>query len=282
MQRLCGSLVIFWHHKLASSMGKLRLISHITFRTKSCMVRTPSMATTTNNQGDEPRPTTLERQVQTLTTAVERLTNHDLEEQLHQKNAAMDTKKEDQEGTSAERRNQEGPKGSNTPSRLKWQDTCRPSVTDTVPPHIVVEMQMMKEHMDFMMNALRGWVFIDLDDLVHRTNSTFTISVTSFPLSPKFRMPQVENYNGSKDPLDHLESFKTLMHLQGVPDEIMCRAFPTTLKGSARIWFNRLTPSSIGTFKELSAQFASHFIRGTGIKSLLRAWWTLNNGRMRR
>ncbi|XP_050259035.1 uncharacterized protein LOC126704036 [Quercus robur] len=52
------------------------------------------------------------------------------------------------------------------------------------------------------------------------------------------------------------------MHLQGVPDEIMCRAFPTTLKGSARIWFNRLTPNSIGTFKELSAQFASHFIRG--------------------
>ena len=75
-------------------------------------------------------------------------------------------------------------------------------------------------------------------------------------------MPQVENYDGSKDPLDHLKSFKTLMHLQEIPDEIMCRAFPTTLKGSARIWFSRLTPNSIGTFKELSTQFASHFIRG--------------------
>ena len=42
----------------------------------------------------------------------------------------------------------------------------------------------------------------------------------------------------------------------------MCRAFPTTLKGPARIWFSRLTPNSISTFKELSAQFASHFIRG--------------------
>ena len=42
----------------------------------------------------------------------------------------------------------------------------------------------------------------------------------------------------------------------------MCRAFPTTLKGPVRIWFNRLTPNSIGTFKELSAQFASHFIGG--------------------
>ena len=86
-----------------------------------------------------------------------------------------------------------------------------------------------------MMNALRGWVSNDLDDLVHRIDSPFTVFVTSFPLPPKFRMLQVENYDGSKDPLDHLESFKTLIHLQGVADEIMCKAFPTTLKGPAGI-----------------------------------------------
>ena len=116
--------------------------------------------------------------------------------------------------------------------------------------------------MDLMMNALRGRVSSDLDDLVHQTDSPFTTSVNSFPLSSKFRMPQIESYDGAKDPLDHLKSFKTLMHLQGVVDEIMCRAFPTTLKGPVRIWFSRLTPNSISTFKDLSAQFASHFIEG--------------------
>ena len=75
-------------------------------------------------------------------------------------------------------------------------------------------------------------------------------------------MPQREAYDRSNDPLDHLELFKTLMHLQGIPDEIICRAFPTTLKGPARVWFTRLTPNSISTFKELSAQFVSHFIGG--------------------
>ena len=75
-------------------------------------------------------------------------------------------------------------------------------------------------------------------------------------------MPQIDSYDGIKDPLDHLETLKTLMNLQGVADEIMCRAFPTTLKGSARVWFSRLTPTSINTFKELSAQFTAHFIRG--------------------
>jgi len=52
------------------------------------------------------------------------------------------------------------------------------------------------------------------------------------------------------------------MQLQMVLDEIMCKAFSTTLKGPTRIWFSRLTPNSISTFKELSAQFASYFIRG--------------------
>ena len=42
----------------------------------------------------------------------------------------------------------------------------------------------------------------------------------------------------------------------------MCRAFPTTLKGAARIWFSRLTPNSISIFKELNAQFTTHFIGG--------------------
>ena len=75
-------------------------------------------------------------------------------------------------------------------------------------------------------------------------------------------MPHIDNYDGVKDPLDYLETFKTLMHLQGVADEIMCRAFLTTLKGAARIWFSRLTPNSVSTFKELSAQFTAHFICG--------------------
>ena len=57
----------------------------------------------------------------------------------------MGTQEEGQEGPSAERRNQEGPKGSNAPSRPERQDMSRPSIIDTAPPHMVTEMQMMKE-----------------------------------------------------------------------------------------------------------------------------------------
>ena len=142
------------------------------------------MATTNDVQGDKPRPTALERQVQTLTAAVECLTkqNNNLEEQLPQKNAGHGTQEEDQEGTNAEQRDREGPEGSNAPSRQERQDMSRPSVIDTAPPHIVAEIQTMKERMDLMINALKGRVSNDLDDLVHRTDSPFTTSVNSYPL----------------------------------------------------------------------------------------------------
>ena len=123
---------------------------------------------------------------------------------------------------STERRDQEGLEDNHAPSRQEWQDTSHLSITDTAPPHMVMEMQMMKEMMDFMINTLKVRVSNDLDELVHQTDSTFTAPVTSFPFLTKFRMPQIEAYDGSKDPLDHLELFKTLMHLQGVANEIMC------------------------------------------------------------
>ena len=48
---------------------------------------------------------------------------------------------------------------------------------------------MIKERINFMMNALKGWVSNDLDKLVQRMNLLFTALVTSFPLLAKFHMP---------------------------------------------------------------------------------------------
>ncbi|XP_023920431.1 uncharacterized protein LOC112031929 [Quercus suber] len=39
-------------------------------------------------------------------------------------------------------------------------------------------------------------------------------------------------------------------------------SLPNYAEGSAMVWFSRLMPNSISTFKELSTQFASHFIGG--------------------
>ena len=120
-----------------------------------------------------------------------------------------------------------------------------------------------------MMNAMREGVSSNLDELVHHINFPFTVQVTFCLLSAKFWMPQVETNDGMKDPLDRLKFFKTLIHLQGVLDEIMCKAFPTTLKGPTRVWFNKITPNSISNFMELSGHFVMHFIGGQRYKRSL-------------
>ena len=111
------------------------------------MVLTRLMATTNDIQEEEPPTTALEKQVKTLAAVVEHLTrqNRYLEEQLRQKSIAPDNQGADQEGTNADRRNQEGPQASNAPSKPERQNVSLPSLTDTAPSPIIAEMQAMKE-----------------------------------------------------------------------------------------------------------------------------------------
>ena len=84
--------------------------------------------------------------------------------------------------------------------------------------------------------------------------------------------------SGTHDPFDHIATFKITMHLQGVLDEIMCRAFPTTLKGPARVWFSKIPPNSISSFEELSKLFVNNFIRGQRHKRSSSSLLTIEQG----
>ena len=70
--------------------------------------------------------------------------NHDLEEQLRQRDAGHNVQEENQEDSS-ERREQERPEGSNAPNRRERHNLNLPSLMDTASPPIVAEMQAMKE-----------------------------------------------------------------------------------------------------------------------------------------
>ena len=111
-----------------------------------------------------------------------------------------------------------------------------------------------------MKEAVKGRAPVSMDALVQQIESPFTAGVLHFPLPAKFRMPQIETFDGMKDSVDHLNTYKNQMELHGYQDPVRCRAFAITLKGPALAWFNRLPPSSISSFKELSIAFVSHFI----------------------
>ena len=111
-----------------------------------------------------------------------------------------------------------------------------------------------------MKEVVRGRAPDTMDTLVQQIESPFTAEVLHFPLSAKFRMPQVEAFDGTRDPINHLNTYKNQMELHGYQDPVRCRAFSITLKGPTLAWFNRLPPSSISSFRELSIAFVSHFI----------------------
>ena len=121
-------------------------------------------------------------------------------------------------------------------------------------------LKEMRKEMDELRNAIKGKTDQSLDKIVRKTDSPFTLAIQECPVPSKCRLPQLEPFDGIKDPLDHLNTFKTTLGLQQPPDEILCRSFPTTLKGEAREWFTKLPTSSIDNFEQLSSSFLRHFV----------------------
>ena len=58
----------------------------------------------------------------------------------------------------------------------------------------------------------------------------------------------------------------------------MCRAFPTTLKGLAQVWFSKTPPNSVSSFEELSKLFVNNFIGGQRHKRSSSSLLTIEQG----
>ena len=120
--------------------------------------------------------------------------------------------------------------------------------------------------MEELRSAIKEKTDRSVDKMVRATDSPFTAAVLECPVPSKFRLPQLEPFDGLRDPQDHLNTFKMTLGLQQPPDEILCRSFPTTLKGAAREWFTKLPNLSIDNFDQLSSAFLRHFIGGATSK----------------
>ena len=75
-------------------------------------------------------------------------------------------------------------------------------------------MKNIRKELDEVNNAMKGKTTINLDGMIKMTDSFFTTSVLECPLPSKFHLPQLEVYDGTKDSLDHIGAFKTILNLQ--------------------------------------------------------------------
>ena len=59
-----------------------------------------------------------------------------------------------------------------------------------------------------MKETMKGRALVSMDALVQQTESPFMAGLLHFPLPAKFRMPQIETLDETKDPVDHLNTYK--------------------------------------------------------------------------
>ena len=127
-------------------------------------------------------------QVQSLAAMVEELTkqNQEMRQQLQQEENRTNVNGDDNNGR-------------------------RTSTPEEMNSNLLKEM---RKEMDELRNVIREKTDQSLDRIVRKTDSPFTVVVQECPVPSKFHLPQLEPFDGLKDPLDHLNTFKTTLGLQ--------------------------------------------------------------------
>ena len=161
-----------------------------------------------------------QQQIQTLLANMEELTHQN--EELRK---TMESQNIERRQTGGNRNEEESNSQANRRNRTSREDSTR----------VENELRNIRKDMDDLKSAMKDKGGKNLDGMIRRTDSPFTTEVLNRPLPPKFCLPRLESYDDSKDPFDHIESFKMLMLLQITLDEVMCRAFLTTLKEATRV-----------------------------------------------
>ena len=72
---------------------------------------------------------------------------------------------------------------------------------------------------------------------------------------PSFAMYDISSYS-----YDHMLHFNQAMILNTENDRLLCKVFPTSLKGPALAWFHKIPRGSLNSFSELWAAFVSQYL----------------------
>ena len=139
--------------------------------------------------------TALAQQIQALVATVEELTRQNQEIKLRLQQEENRSKGNLEDEGDSQRRN----------------DQPRPLSPDGRNSDLLREM---RKEMDELRSAIKEKTKCSVDRLVRATDSPFTAAVLECSVPSKFRLPQLEPFDGLKDPQDHLNTFRTTLGLQ--------------------------------------------------------------------
>ena len=97
-------------------------------------------------------------------------------------------------------------------------------------------------------------------------------------LPPKFKISDVEKFDGTGDPKQHVRRYISIAEMKGLEKKQTLHAFPLLLMGGASRWYYNLDPSKTKVWNELVELFVDQFIFNTMIDVTLRDLETTKQG----
>ena len=110
-------------------------------------------------------------------------------------------------------------------------------------------MRALNQKMTKMEELMRGQGIgysFDFDDMIHLDGDK---------LPDKFKIPQLQKFDGTRDRRIYLSQYTTTMSTTKAPMSVVARLFILSLEGMAVNWYHGLKKSVRADWKELCAVF---------------------------
>ncbi|OMO50565.1 Retrotransposon gag protein [Corchorus capsularis] len=83
--------------------------------------------------------------------------------------------------------------------------------------------------------------------------------VSGLVVPEKFKVPEFEKFDGTKNPQNHLRSYARKMHPHTQDDKLLIHCFQFSLTDSASVWYNQLDPNKINSWTDLAKAFMTQY-----------------------
>ena len=121
-------------------------------------------------------------------------------------------------------------------------------------------MQALNQKMSKMEELIKGQGIgysFDFDDIL-------CMEVGELP--EKFKMPQLQKFDGTGDPRIHLSQYTTTMSTTKAPMSVVTRLFVLSLEGMAVNWYHGLEKSVRAYWREMCAAFLKQYEYNTKLE----------------
>ena len=126
------------------------------------------------------------------------------------------------------------------------------------------QMKALNQKMSKMEELMRGQGMgysFDFDDMINTDGEK---------LPDKFKMPQLQKFDGTGDPRIHLSQYTTIMSTTKALISIVARLFVLSLEGMAVNWYHGLEKSVRADWKELCSAFLKQYEYNTKLEVSIR------------